>query len=182
MRGARLYRALLRAYPATFRARYETEMVRLLRDQLRDAPGVLAKTEVWIRAVADVVLTAPGERVRGEELVSEPVPMQSSAPARPPVSLARRVLSLSPLGAWLVMLAIGASDPVFMNPPSLFGLPIGSLMVGLALVWMALGAALTWRTYSTALWVAALVLFTLPSLVLVIVSPAVILAMSNLDV
>lgn len=56
---ARVYRALLRSYPATFRAEYGDDMVRLLEDQLRDE----AMPIVVARALADLAVTVPDQHL-----------------------------------------------------------------------------------------------------------------------
>lgn len=59
MRHERLYRALLRAYPARFRAENEQELLLIYRDQLRD--GVAASPGYWLSVFTDVVRSAPRE-------------------------------------------------------------------------------------------------------------------------
>jgi predicted permease len=53
----RLYRALLRLYPASFRAEYADEMCAIFADRRRDAGG-RATPALWASAVADVVSNA----------------------------------------------------------------------------------------------------------------------------
>src|SRR5687768_7016447 len=54
----RFYSALLRLYPASFRAEYGGEMRAILGARLRQTPGTLSRLMLWIETVADVVLTA----------------------------------------------------------------------------------------------------------------------------
>ena len=62
----RFYRRLLAAYPKKFREHYETPMVQVFRDSLRDAyrlrriPGVV---ELWLHTGADLLVTALIERI-----------------------------------------------------------------------------------------------------------------------
>jgi len=56
-RRDRLYRALLRCYPAEFRADYASEMTQLARDRLKSEP----RARVWFDLVTDVAMTAPKE-------------------------------------------------------------------------------------------------------------------------
>ena len=59
-RAERLYRLLLRAYPAAFRAVYEREMTLCFRDQCREAnAGTL---RFWIAVIWDVAQSAPALR------------------------------------------------------------------------------------------------------------------------
>jgi putative ABC transport system permease protein len=53
-----LYRALLRAYPASFRIEYGDEMCAVFARRRRDAPGALARLALWPEAVADVLENA----------------------------------------------------------------------------------------------------------------------------
>jgi predicted permease len=54
----RFYSALLRLYPASFRAEYGGEMRAILGARLRETPGTLSRLMLWIETVADVVLNA----------------------------------------------------------------------------------------------------------------------------
>jgi hypothetical protein len=58
-RHERLYRALLRAYPARFRESYEREMLLVFRDQQRD--GATREAGYWSTVMADLVRSAPRE-------------------------------------------------------------------------------------------------------------------------
>jgi putative ABC transport system permease protein len=53
----RLYRVLLRCYPAEFRDEYASEMAQLFRDRAGAAPPV----RVWRDLLADLMVTAPRE-------------------------------------------------------------------------------------------------------------------------
>ena len=60
-RSERVYRKLLLAYPRSFRARYEEEMVRVFLDQVRDADVADRSGEraaLWVRSVADIASSA----------------------------------------------------------------------------------------------------------------------------
>ena len=57
----RVYRLLLRAYPAAFRAVYEREMTLVFRDQCRE-PGA-GTLRFWMAVVWDVAQSAPALRV-----------------------------------------------------------------------------------------------------------------------
>jgi putative ABC transport system permease protein len=60
----RFYRWLLRLYPAGFREEYETPMERQFQDEYRDADGRGERLLVWLRAIADVAMSAPIEMLR----------------------------------------------------------------------------------------------------------------------
>lgn len=63
----RVYRALLRLYPAPFRARFGDELVQLFGDVLHDAregcSGRGRTGGAWLRILADIALTAPAEHL-----------------------------------------------------------------------------------------------------------------------
>jgi putative ABC transport system permease protein len=54
----RLYRALLRFYPAEFRDEYASEMTQAFRDRLHDE----RPPRVWLDTLTDVAFTAPREQ------------------------------------------------------------------------------------------------------------------------
>ena len=64
--SVRVYRALLMAYPKTFREHYETQLVQVFRDSFRDEyhhngmPGVI---DLWLHTFADLLVTALMERI-----------------------------------------------------------------------------------------------------------------------
>lgn len=95
----RIYRRLIRCYPAAFRARFGDEMVQLFGDQLRDAQtrrGSTALSGVWLRAIGDLVVTAAFEHAQKDRTLAHSLTI---APSR-----ATRVLGLAGIlgGAWLV--------------------------------------------------------------------------------
>ena len=64
--SARIYRALLVAYPKKFRDYYGTQLVQVFRDSIREAhqhngmPGLL---DIWLHTCADLLVTALIERI-----------------------------------------------------------------------------------------------------------------------
>ena len=67
----RVYRWLLRLYPAGFKGRYGNAMVQLFGDQLRDAQvrGEPAGTmRTWLRTLWDLAVTAPSEHASARSL------------------------------------------------------------------------------------------------------------------
>ncbi len=58
----RLYRLLMRTYPADFRAKYGREMVLLFRDQCRE--GDVGSPRFWARVILDVARSAPALRAQ----------------------------------------------------------------------------------------------------------------------
>lgn len=64
--SVRIYCALLVAYPRKFREVYETQMVQVFRDVLRDAyrrNGIFGLIDLWLHTFADLLVTALIERI-----------------------------------------------------------------------------------------------------------------------
>lgn len=81
----RVYRGLLRLYPAEFRARLSDEMVQLFGDQLRDArtggaPAAAART--WLRTLGDLAVTAASEHTRRNRTVAHSLATSPSTSSR----------------------------------------------------------------------------------------------------
>jgi hypothetical protein len=81
----RVYRALLRVYPAAFRARFADEMVQLFSDQLRDARSDGAPagaTRTWLRTLGDLAVTAASEHARRDRTVAHSLAVSPSNSSR----------------------------------------------------------------------------------------------------
>ena len=188
-RHERVYRRLLAVYPSTFRERYEEEMVTLFADQLRDAHASTATAGLaglWLRSLGDVVSTAPGQHLRKEELVPRPLDPGAvvllGRPANGGLSRTGYAVALVPLWsfAFLRLVAPGFMEPLFLNPPAILGLPAGMVCTFVAGLLMALSVlAMRWAR-SPAGRTAAFLLLTIPSLIIVVFAPAVILIVLNL--
>lgn len=64
--SVRVYHALLVAYPRKFRDNYETQMMQVFRDSLRDAyhrNGTSGVIDLWLHTCADLLVTAFIERI-----------------------------------------------------------------------------------------------------------------------
>jgi hypothetical protein len=64
--SVRIYRALLVAYPRKFREHYETQLVQVFRDSLRDEyhrNGKSGVIDLWLHTCADLLVTALMERI-----------------------------------------------------------------------------------------------------------------------
>ena len=102
LQSTKLYRRLLKLYPASFRDAYEIPMDRQFRDEQREAQSWNAHAGLWIHALWDIALTAPTELARelGQDL-----------------TFALRVYRRRPLSPFLAVgalaLAIGVSTGVF---------------------------------------------------------------------
>jgi len=189
-RHERVYRRLLRLYPARFRSDYADEMSRLFADQLLDAKDShepFAVAGLWIRSIVDLVATAPGHHLRREHPVPQTI---DAAPAAIPAShhpagnrALRVVIGFLPLWVLLFLLVAARNfmAPMFANPPETFGLPAGVVILAIALTVMAIGVAILGLTSSTKAAIVALVGFTAPSLALLLMAPAMILAIIDLS-
>jgi hypothetical protein len=84
-RQERIYRGLLRLYPAEFRARFSDEMAQLFGDQLRDARIGAAPTgaaRTWLRTLGDLAVTAASERLRRDRTVAHSLATSPSTSSR----------------------------------------------------------------------------------------------------
>jgi hypothetical protein len=128
----RIYAGLLRAYPRTFRTRYEDEMVVLFGDQLRDARaarGVGGTTVTWFRTLLDLVSSAIGEHLRGDRTMA-----QSLATFEPTRSM--RLLGLVGIIGGLLLLWAWVGNPFdipVFNVVRLVVFSLGGAAVSLAL-------------------------------------------------
>ena len=64
--SVRIYRALLVAYPKTFREHYETQLVQVFRDSFRyeyHRNGISGVIDLWLHTFADLLVTALIERI-----------------------------------------------------------------------------------------------------------------------
>ena len=94
----------------------------------------------------------------------------------------RYLLALAPLWYWLVveLARPGTMEPVGQNPPGVLGLAFGLVVVAVAAVLMVLGLAAVRSPTSVRRVLSALVLLTVPSLLLVALAPVIVLGMQNL--
>jgi len=188
-RYERAYRRLLRLYPARFQDEFANEMAQVLADQLlaaRLGGGAGAELSLWIRAALDLLATAPGQHIRREAPVPQPIDSRFPAVERPGLSSGsaiRMVLGLSPV--WLFLyLAVAVPrflDPVFEDRVAMLGFPMGLVLVAIAMLWTGAGlvALRARRSFFGASM--ALLLFAGPASVLVLVAPALILAVANIN-
>jgi predicted permease len=60
----KIYRLLLRLYPARFREEFEVPLERQFADEYRDASNTGARALLWMRALADLAISIPGQIIR----------------------------------------------------------------------------------------------------------------------
>jgi hypothetical protein len=167
----RVFRVLVRAYPKRFRAEFEAEMIRLFREQLRDArrQGRMGVAMLWVELSADLVVTAPAEHLRERAAQARTTEgnamiIRSTAGFTKPQRVAL-VLAAAPVvvSAGMSILAPGAMEPAFANPPAVIGLPLGSVLLAVAIAWSLLAYPIVRATRSTAGVVVTLLVFTFPA-------------------
>ena len=187
-RAERVYGWILRAYPDSFRSEYEAQMRTVFRDQLRDARASEeggAVPTVVVRALVDVLATAPVQHLRKERLVSQPV--DPAAVAVGPSTRRSRVfvvLTTLPFVLWVALsiLAPGFMDPIYANPPAIAGIPAGIVILGGAFLLAGLGVLIADRTRSDLVALLAFLFLSIPAMVVIILLPAIILIVQNLAV
>jgi len=76
VRGERLYRLLLQAYPREFRRRYSDDMLAFYRDRIQTggSPGLATVVRVWFQLVPDLIATALAERAAPLDRALDPAP------------------------------------------------------------------------------------------------------------
>jgi hypothetical protein len=130
----KLYRFLLKLYPARFREEYGSPLEQQFSDEYRDADGALARLAVWMRTLRDLAISIPLEL--GREL-------------RQDLRYSVRIYSKRPgvtfLAVAAMALAIGATTGVFsvVNALLLRSLPFRApeRMVQLGSAFAAMGSA-----------------------------------------
>ena len=183
-RHERIYRRLLRLYPAAFRARYGDAMISLFREQLRDARSSGERRQIaslWARCLVDIVVTVPKQHFEKEPQVSQiaegsPVVLVQVRP-RSPTRPRRVLLSLLPLWVLLArsIVAPGANEPLLANPPAWFGVPFGFSLLAIAFAAMAVGTVLMAKTTSMRSAIYTFAFVTAPATALVVLAPVIIL-------
>jgi putative ABC transport system permease protein len=114
---AKLYRKLLKLYPASFRQEYEGAMTRQFRDEQSDAQGWKENSRLWLHALYDIAVSAPRELVR-----------ELSQDSRFALRVYRRRPVSAVIAIGTLALAVGASTGVFSVTSALLlrTLPFGN--------------------------------------------------------
>lgn len=109
-------------------------------------------------------------------------PPAASMEARDRSRLGSRLAALTPLwaGALLFLAPIHWYDDFFRKPPDILGVPLGMVMVGLALVLTLIGVAAIWNVRSQLSELLVLLVFTTPATLLIVLGPRLIEALMNL--
>jgi putative ABC transport system permease protein len=98
----RLYRWLIKLYPAGFREQYGTPLERQFRDEYRDVTGAGAVTRLWLRTLLDLARSLPVQIAR-----------ELAADARHALRLWRRRPLHTVFAIAVLTVAIGANTGVF---------------------------------------------------------------------
>jgi hypothetical protein len=123
---ARVYRWMLRFYPASFRARFADEMVQLFSDQLRDArtggaPAAAAGT--WLRTLGDLAVTASSEHLRRDRTVAH------SLATAPPSTSSRLLGLLGILGGAVLLVAFIVDISPELNAARIYLFLLGAMAI-----------------------------------------------------
>lgn len=114
----KIFAVLLRLYPARFRRQYGAESLQLLRDRLRDEPGLAMRFRLWFDLFADFFLGLP-QAYRNSYALPTSAPLPQYADGFP----AFRSLEQEPLrpgsliGGGVVAIAALAAFAFVMNHP-----------------------------------------------------------------
>src|SRR5262245_10287157 len=98
----RLFRALMRLFPAEFRADHGREMASHFTAERRDAGHGIGMVRLWLATIKDVLSTAPGEHL---DVLGRDLAYAARMFARRPALALATVLTLA--------LGIGANTAIF---------------------------------------------------------------------
>jgi hypothetical protein len=183
----RVFRRLVRLYPSSFRAKYEDQMLGLFADQLRDSrmsDSPFAVTRLWADTLIDLIATAPRQHLRKDAPMLQPVESADTSVtvARSPLLPGASFIATVPMILWVALAAFapGFVDPVFMNPPAMLGLPAGVVIIAFAMAIAFLGWVVIRRARTVGVVLVALVFLTIPAMLLLLLTPALVLIVVNL--
>jgi hypothetical protein len=113
----RIYRGLLRLYPADYRERYSEQMVQLFADQRRETGG-----RAWLSAPIDVITTAASEHLRRNRTMAHSLTLA-------PTPLTRLLGLFGLIGGASLLAAFVVDLPNDANYVRIFVFGIGGLTV-----------------------------------------------------
>ena len=113
MTAERAFRALLRLYPASFRRRFEAEMVELFLSRARAATAGRRQMRFWVRTLSDVALSLGREYRRAVAARPRSVWTNAAADLRSASRFLRRAPAVTTAVIGLMAIGIGAATTVF---------------------------------------------------------------------
>lgn len=173
-----LYRLLLRAYPASFRAEYEREMVWAFEQQLARSRTRRDRLALFAGVAIDIVVSAGKEHASSSGAAMQPVEGGVAAMSLEPVfrsSREARVCALAPLWAGLPVMALvpGSLEMLVTSPPDIVGIPAALVFTVVALLWAAFGAFVVWQARYAVVVAVAIALFAVPASLVLAFAPSV---------
>ncbi len=110
---------------------------------------------------------------------------RDSLPGRGPVTTGRRVaqvMAVLPIVAWVVLMIVdrGFLAPLYQSPPEALGLPLGVVILVVTAGWAAIGLAIIQTSRVALIWILAIVVFTVPALLALVLEPAIIVIIRNI--
>jgi|SRR5687768_15126526 hypothetical protein len=108
-----------------------------------------------------------------------PILIERTTPRRTAVLGALVAVVPLAVAAWRVVAAPTYFDPMLTGEPDLFGIPFQVIVAVFALAWGAIGGYVVGTTSSPLVRLAAVLVFTLPACVALILGPAIILILQN---
>jgi hypothetical protein len=172
-----LYRLLLRAYPASFRAEYEREMVWAFEQQLARSRTRLDRLVLFAGVAVDLVISAGKERASSPGAAMQPIEGRVADMSLQPVyrsSREARLSALTPLWAGIPVMALipGSLDMLTTKPPDIIGIPAALVFVVVALLWAAFGAFVVWHARYPVVVAIAIAIFAVPASLVLALAPS----------
>jgi hypothetical protein len=162
-------------------------MTRVFAQQIhyaRVTEGWAGVLRVWIRSLADLLATAPAEHMQDEELVSSPAGFRQKPTVVQPKRLPGLWILLGVLPAWVALFLLVAapnySSAIFLTPPAILGLPAGLVVATFAILWAVIGFVVIVNASSMTVRIVAFMLFTVPTSLVLLLVPGMILVLINL--
>ena len=108
--------------------------------------------------------------------------MTSTPGVRPRSRIPVRLVALTPLWVYVVVQVVsGYRGTGLFGPPEILGIPLPVVASGVAFGWMLIGLGLVWDQRSRFVELLSLLLFTIPATIGLIIGPALILILQNLN-
>jgi hypothetical protein len=122
----KIYRWLLRLYPAPFRKEYGPDLLQLFRDRFHADPGFVAHSRFWLDLIVDLARSIPGEHLRTSRA---PVDQRRYCLSESALTAMFRRSALAPAILFYLFTILGFSVARIGNTPSNFLLMVYSALV-----------------------------------------------------